>query len=165
MENIIAEQTKIKKAKEKEILISEDYEMYVGFILGQEEYGIDIKLIKEIIRQTEITSVPNVQEFIIGVINLRGEIVPLIDLRKRFKMKEIERDKNMRIIVVEVNGKLVGLLVDRITEVVKITKNQISPPPQMTSSALKEYITGVAKLPNRIVLLIDIARIIKLIKN
>lgn len=143
-----------------ELELDENYIMYVGFKISSEEYGIDIKLIKEIIRNTNITPVPNVSRFVEGVINLRGEVVPLIDLRKKFNMKEIKRGKEARIIVVEVNNKYVGIYVDKVTEVLKIPVSNITPPPQMVGAIEKEFIKNVGKLSGRLILIVDIEKII-----
>jgi purine-binding chemotaxis protein CheW len=101
----------------------------VSFTIGQEEFGLDIQSIQEINRMVEITRVPNSPEFVIGVINLRGKVIPIIDLRKRFGFPPKESDKNTRIIVVELGNMVVGFVVDTVREVIRIPKNITEPPP------------------------------------
>lgn len=141
-------------------VVDEKFDMVVGFNIGQEEYGIDIMLIREIIRNPNVTIVPNAQKYLEGVINLRGDVVPLIDLRKKFNMKSIKRGKSSRTIVVEINDKVVGIVVDKVTEVVKIPEKNIEPPPKMAGAIQKEFIKTVGKLPGRLVIILDMKKII-----
>lgn len=132
----------------------------VSFTIGQEEFGIDIKHIQEINRMVEITRVPNSPEFVSGVINLRGKVIPVIDLRKRFGFPQKESDKNTRIIVVELADIVVGFLVDSVLEVIRIPKNITEPPPSLIAGIGSEFITSVAKLENRLLIILDIERIL-----
>ena len=153
-------------AKVKSLKISsqersdEDVEMYVGFKIGDEEYGIDIMIIKEIIRKVDITIVPNSPEYVEGVANLRGEVIPLLDLRKKFNMKVKKRGKEARTIVVEIEGKSTGISVDKVTQVIKIPQNKINVPPQTATSIRKDFIKNVGRLPGRLILILDIVKII-----
>lgn len=132
----------------------------VSFSLGTEEFGIDILSVQEINRLTGITRVPNAPGYVIGVINLRGKIIPVVDLRKRFGMKQIEATVHSRIIVVEVEERVVGFLVDSVKEVIRIPKNIIEPPPSMVAGISSDYITGIGKLEGRLIVLLELGRIL-----
>jgi purine-binding chemotaxis protein CheW len=128
----------------------------VGFRVGQQSFGVPISVIHEIVRVPEITAVPDSPDFVEGVINLRGKIVPVVDLRKRFGEKAITRTKKNRILVSESEGKLVGLIVDAASEVLKISENEIDPPPQVLEQSELKYVTGLGKLQGRLMILIDL---------
>ena len=132
----------------------------VSFVVENEEFGVDILKVQEIIRTVEITRVPKSPEFVEGVINLRGRIVPVIDLRKRFGISKKERDNETRIIVVELTDKVVGFLVDKVKEVIRVEKIIIEPPPDLTTSVNANYITGVAKLQDRLLILLDLDKVL-----
>ncbi len=139
---------------------TEEILQLVSFTIGQEEFGLDIQCIQEINRIVEITRVPNSPEFVSGVINLRGKVIPVIDLRKRFGFPSKESDKNTRIIVVELADMVVGFVVDTVREVIRIPKNIIEPPPAIVAGIGSEYIYAVAKLENRLLILLDLERIL-----
>jgi purine-binding chemotaxis protein CheW len=128
----------------------------VGFRVGQQSFGVPISVIHEIVRVPEITAVPDSPDFVEGVINLRGKIVPVVDLRKRFGEKTIARHKKNRILVSESEGKLVGLMVDAASEVLKISESEIDPPPQVLEQGELNYVTGLGKLQGRLMILIDL---------
>lgn len=128
----------------------------VGFRVGQQSFGVPISVIHEIVRVPEITAVPDSPDFVEGVINLRGKIVPVVDLRKRFGEKTITRTKTNRILVSESEGKLVGLMVDAASEVLKISESEIDPPPQVLDHGALNYVTGLGKLHGRLMILIDL---------
>ncbi|MDA3860518.1 MAG: chemotaxis protein CheW [Melioribacteraceae bacterium] len=130
----------------------------VGFKIGQEEFGINILAVHEIIKVIDITTVPNASEYIAGVINLRGRIIPIVHLRKRLHMPVIETDKNTRIIVVEINGKTIGFVVDEVLEVLRISTDITEKPPELVASVDSEYITAVAKLEDRLLILLDLEK-------
>jgi purine-binding chemotaxis protein CheW len=132
----------------------------VSFTIAQEEFGLDILKVREINRVVEFTRVPNAPEFISGVINLRGKVIPIVNLRTRFGFPRKESDKNTRIVVVEISGKTVGFIVDAVREVLRISSSVIEPPPPMVAGIGSEYITGVAKLENRLLILLDLERIL-----
>ena len=133
----------------------------VSFMIGQEEFGLEIQCIQEINRMVDITRVPNSPEYVTGVINLRGKVIPIIDLRKRFGFPQKESDKNTRIIVVELGTMVVGFVVDAVREVIRIPKNITEPPPSIVAGIGSEFITAVAKLENRLLILLDIERILR----
>lgn len=131
----------------------------VSFRLGDEEFGINILQVQEINRMLQITSVPNAPEFVDGVVNLRGRIIPVVDLRTRLTMPRKEFDSKSRIIVVELKDQTVGFTVDEVSEVLRISKNITEPPPAMVSGINSDYITAVAKMEDRLLILLDLDRI------
>jgi purine-binding chemotaxis protein CheW len=133
----------------------------VGFRIGNETYGVRIASVKEIVRVPEITSVPNSPDFVEGVINLRGKIIPVMDLRKRFGLQEIQVDKKNRVLVVELENKLVGLIVSSASEVLKLPPSEIEAPGSVFAEGESSYVTGVGKLKGRLVILLDIARLLR----
>jgi len=133
----------------------------VGFRVGTETFGVPITCVHEIVRVPDITSVPDSPEFVEGVINLRGKIVSVVDLRKRFGETQIDPHKKNRVIVVESDGKLVGLIVDAASEVLRIPNTDIEPPPSVLQSSESSYVTGVGKLQNRLIILVDLKRVLQ----
>jgi purine-binding chemotaxis protein CheW len=133
----------------------------VGFRIGRETFGLPIASVREIVRVPEITSVPNAPDYIEGVINLRGRIIPVVDLRKRFGQKTFEPDKKNRIVVVELEGRAIGLLVNSASEVLRIPPSEIEEPHNVFKEGELSYITGVGKLKGRLVILLDLTRILQ----
>ncbi len=132
----------------------------VSFKLGSEEYGVDIAQVQEINRMVSITHVPRAPKFMEGVINLRGQLIPIIDLRTRFEMARAEHTKNTRIVVTEIGTKRVGMVVDSVSEVLRLNTDAIEPAPEMMTGVDTEYIRGVGKIEDRLIILLDLARII-----
>lgn len=132
----------------------------VSFKIGDEEFGVNILQVQEINRLVQITQVPNAPDFIEGVMNLRGKIVPVVNLRKRFGLPHKEYDKNTRVVVVELNGKTVGFIVDSVSEVLRFSKNDVDPTPDLISGIGNEYITGIAKLGDRLLILLDLEKVL-----
>jgi purine-binding chemotaxis protein CheW len=128
----------------------------VTFTLRNEEYAVDILNVQEINRITEITQVPNSPSYVEGVINLRGKVMPVINLRKKFGLEDKERDDTSRIIIMDIKGVTNGLVVDSVSEVLRIPTDIVEPPPPMSSDISSKFIKGVAKLENRLIILIDI---------
>ncbi len=132
----------------------------VGFCLGDEEYGFEIQRVQEINRIVEITRVPRTPDFVMGVINLRGKVIPVINLRERFGLPAKEADKDTRIVVVEIQNKILGIMVDAVSEVLRIPASTIEPPPDIVAGVDAEYIEGIAKLPERLLILLDLDKIL-----
>ena len=132
----------------------------VGFRIGNETYGVRIGSVREIVRVPEITSVPSAPDLIEGVINLRGKIVPVMDLRKRFGQTEIISDKKNRILVVELENKLIGLIVNAASEVLKIPPSEVDSPGSVFAEGESSYVTGVGKLKGRLIILLDISKLL-----
>lgn len=133
----------------------------VGFRIGRETFGVPIDMVHEIVRVPDITAVPDSPEYIEGVINLRGKIVSIVDLRKRFGEKQIIRHKKNRILVVEVESKMVGLIVDAASEVLKMDPAHVEAPPNVFEEGELNYVTGVGKLHDRLIILIDLNKILQ----
>jgi purine-binding chemotaxis protein CheW len=130
----------------------------VTFHLAKEEYGVEIGSVQEIIRATDITPVPGSPQHVRGVINLRGKIIPVVDLRKRFNLQEIEEHDAQRIVVVELGEKRLGMLVDRVSQVIKLSSSIIEEVPEEATTVAESYIKGVGKLDSRLIIILDLNR-------
>ncbi len=138
----------------------EDILQLVSFTLKDEEYAVDILNVQEINRVTEITQVPNAPHYVEGVINLRGKVMPVINLRKKFGIEEKETDDTSRIIIMDIDGVTNGLIVDSVSEVLRIPADTVEPPPQISSGLNSRFIKGIAKFENRLIILIDINKLL-----
>jgi len=126
----------------------------VSFKIGNEEFGLDILKVQEIIRLRDLTRVPNMPDFVDGVINLRGQVIPVIGLRRRFGIETSEADKRTRIVVAEVNGNVLGFVVDEVSEVLRISSDTVEPPPRM-GNVDRKYVQGIGKIQDRLLIVID----------
>ena len=133
----------------------------VGFRIGRESFGVDISAVHEIVRVPDITAVPEAPEYVEGVINLRGKIISVVDLRKRFGQPEIKASKKNRVIVVEHESKPVGLIVDAASEVMRLPAEQIEPTPSVFEDAGLSYVTGLGKLKDRLIILVDLKKVLQ----
>lgn len=140
--------------------IMENEEQVVVCQLAEETYGINIANVREIITMQKITRVPRTPDFIEGIINLRGRILPVIDLRKRFGLAVSEYTRATRIIEVETSGKSVGIIVDGVSEVLRISRDWVEPPSPFIVSVDSEYIRGVAKVDDRLIILLDLDKVL-----
>ncbi len=131
----------------------------VTFEVASEEFAVDILSVHEINRMMDLTRVPQSPPEVEGVINLRGRIIPVLDLRKRFGMPAGNRDEHNRIIVVEVLGRVLGFIVDRVHEVLRIDSSIVEPAPAMVCSIDSDFISGVGKLQDRLIILLDLAKL------
>ena len=131
----------------------------VSFVVGNEEFAVPILAVQEINRMMQITAVPQSPPFVEGVINLRGKIIPVIDLRKRFGMPPAEDSSDARIIVVEVAQRVIGFTVDRVNEVLRIAADIVDPAPQMVVGVDSEFIQGVGKLEDRLLILLSLEKL------
>ncbi|RMF02180.1 MAG: chemotaxis protein CheW [Chloroflexi bacterium] len=134
----------------------------VVFKLGREFYGVEIAAVEGIIKMQAITSVPKSPEFVEGVTNLRGTVLPVVDMRKRFGLPAAEETKETRIIVVEMNGLTVGMVVDAVNEVLRVPVEDIEPPSPMVATVDSAFITGIAKVSDRLIILLDLAKVLTL---
>ena len=132
----------------------------VSFMIQNEEFAIDILFVQEINRMLQITKVPNAPAFVSGVVNLRGRVIPVIDLRTKLGIEVKKHDKNTRIVVVEVKEKTVGFIVDAVKEVLRIPASITEPPPELVTGINSEFIMAVGKLEDRLITLIDIEKIL-----
>ncbi len=137
-----------------------DSSQFLTFTLQNEEFGIEILKVQEIKGFSKITPIPNSPPYVRGVMNLRGTVVPIIDLRARFNMSDKDYDQFTVIIVVNVGSRVVGLVVDTVSDVLNIPTNSIAEPPDLASSFDTTAITGMGKLGERIVMLLDIAKLV-----
>jgi purine-binding chemotaxis protein CheW len=137
----------------------------VSFRIGNEEFGCDILMVQEIIRPTAITPIPNASRAILGMINLRGRIIPIVDLRTQLHISDGELDVNdrrKRILIIEMGGHVTGFVVDSVSEVMKVPVGEIEPAPNLvTSNISAAYISGVIKLLNRLIILLDFQQILR----
>jgi purine-binding chemotaxis protein CheW len=132
----------------------------VSFMLADEEYGVEVLKVREIIRMPTITKMPNVPQHVEGIINLRGKVIPIISMRRRFSLMENENNSQTRIIIMDVCGTLTGFIVDAVSEVIRIHSSEIQPPPSMVMSGGigQEFITGVFNHAERLLIIMDIDR-------
>lgn len=134
-----------------------------SFRLAEEEYAVDIAAVQEIVRMSSITRVPRAPSFVEGVVNLRGKIVPVIDLRRRFGMASTEQTKATRIIIVDVAGKTVGLIVDAVREVLRLDSEAVSATPELVASGIDaSFFKGVGQLGDRLIILLDLQRLLSM---
>jgi purine-binding chemotaxis protein CheW len=133
----------------------------VSFRIGKEHFGVHIHTVQEIVRVPEITAVPEMPVFVDGVINLRGKIVSIIDLGKRLKIQGATRAKASRILIVEVENKIVGLLVDAVNAILSLPPESIEPAPDIVTTVGSEYILGVGKLPDKLIILLSLKNILR----
>jgi purine-binding chemotaxis protein CheW len=148
----------LKTASKPAAAVNDGIRQLVTFHLDGEEFAIDILKVQEIIRMMDMTRIPNTPEFIQGVINLRGKVVPVIGLRQRFALEHREADAQSRIVVVEVAGTVAGLVVDSVSEVLRISEAIVEPPPKLVRMD-RDYISGVGKLQDRLLMLLDVDRL------
>ena len=132
----------------------------VVFDLTDEGYGVDISAVREIICLQEITQVPRTPEFVEGVINLRGKVIPVIDLRKRFGLTVEDESQDNRIVVVDIGGQDIGVIVDAVAEVLRIPANSVEPPASVITTADSDYLLGIAKLDSRLIILLDLRKVL-----
>lgn len=130
-------------------------DMYLTFRLGHEDYGIEIRYVTEIVGMQKITEVPDMPDFVKGVVNLRGQVIPVIDMRLRFHMMQQDYDERTCIVVVNIGGTQVGLVVDTVNEVRNIDEDQVSPPPKAAGAASAQYIQGMGKVGETVVILLE----------
>ncbi|NQT71700.1 MAG: chemotaxis protein CheW [Chloroflexi bacterium] len=139
-----------------------DLEQLVVFSLADESYGVDIGKVSGIERMQEITRIPRTADSIEGVINLRGRVIPIVDLRKVFCLPPSEETKDTRIVVVDINGRLIGCMVDAVTEVFRIPADSVEPPSSVLSGSESNYLLGIAKLEDRMIILLDLDKVLAL---
>jgi purine-binding chemotaxis protein CheW len=133
----------------------------VSFTLGAEEFAVDIGVVQEIVRMPEITKVPRSPAFVEGVVNLRGKIIPVVDLRKRFDLPASEATKSTRIVIVTVGGRTVGMIVDSVSEVLRLSSEAVEATPDMVASGVDaSFLMGIAKLDGRLLILLELEQVL-----
>ncbi|GFO55090.1 chemotaxis protein CheW [Geomonas sp. Red276] len=149
-----AQNLPVKKSETQHELIQ-----LVSFNLGAEEYAVEVLKVREIIRMTGITHIPNTPHYIEGIINLRGQVIPIVSLRKRFSMEFNEVDHHTRIMVMDIGGKLMGFIVDGVSEVIRISSGEIQPPPAMVAGGVdQDFICGVIQHSDHLLLMLQLDR-------
>ena len=133
----------------------------VVFDLATEAYGVDIGAVREIIRMQTITRMPRTPDYVVGVINLRGKVTPVVDLRKRFGLDEGEDGLDKRIIVVDTGERSMGFVVDAVSEVLRIPNASVEPPSSVVMGVDSDYMVGIVKLPDRLISLLDLDRVLE----
>lgn len=149
-----------KQIQEPNATNSEDIVQLVGFVVGEEEYAIPILNIQEIIKPIEFTRVPSVPEYVLGVFNLRGNVIPLIDLRKRFSLSAGKQTSSTRYIVMKEGDNIAGFVIDRLTEAIRINRNRVDPPPE-TLVKDKGMIYGIGKRDQNILTILKVEALLK----
>lgn len=157
MEDVVANKIKDINSSMEE---SRDVEQYVSFLIGSETYGVSVLLVQEIIGMTEITHVPKTLEFVKGVINLRGTVVPVLDMRSKFKMETLEYGSSTIIIIVEVNNRLIGMIVDSVSDVLSIPVKSIQDTPHFSTQIETDYILGIGQSNDDLVIILNVDKII-----
>lgn len=132
----------------------------VVFDLASEHYGVDISDVREIIRMQNITRVPGVTSYVEGIINLRGKVLPVLDLRKRLGLKVADQTEESRIVVIDITDGEAGVIVDAVTEVLRVPNSSIEPPSSMVTQGNSDYLRGIAKLTNRLIILLDLNKLL-----
>jgi purine-binding chemotaxis protein CheW len=132
----------------------------VVFNLANEDYGVDIAAVDGIVKMQAITHVPHTPSFVEGITNLRGEVLPVVDLRRRFGLPQEEATKDTRIVNVEVDGVRVGMVVDAVSEVLRVAEEDIEPPSPIVTTVDSAFIAGIAKVDERLIILLDLARVL-----
>ena len=146
-----------RRKKDSEV---EDLEQYVTFVIGEETYGVEVLKVQEIIGMTRITHVPNTMDFMRGVINLRGSVVPVVDMRIKFNMEEKEYDNFTVILIVEVRERLVGMIVDAVSDVVAIPVNNIQETPHFTTRIETDFIEGIGRIDDQLIIILNVNKIL-----
>lgn len=146
--------------EENTTIVTEELLQLVSFKIGDAEFGVDILRVQEINKMMDLTTVPNTPIFVEGVVNLRGRIIPVLNLRSRLGLEVKEYDSETRIIVVELIDKTIGFIVDEVKEVLRIPKSITEQPPEIVSGVDAEYITAIGKLEDRLLILLDLTKIL-----
>jgi purine-binding chemotaxis protein CheW len=146
--------------KNADLTSTSDERQLVVFQLGAEFYGVEIARVHEIIRLQTVTRVPRAPAFVEGVINLRGKVIPVVDLRRRFGLPTADHTRASRIVVVEIGDQVVGVVVDGVSEVLRVNGATVEPPSPVVAGIDSEYIHGIAKLSDRLVILLDLDRVL-----
>jgi purine-binding chemotaxis protein CheW len=136
-----------------------EYQLVV-FDVGHESFGVDIGSVQEIIRMQPITEVPGASQSVVGIINLRGRIIPIVDLRQRFGLGSEATTQSSRIVVVEVQDSTIGMIVGAVSEVLRIPADQVEPPCSLASTSHSDYVRSIAKIDDRLIILLELDRLL-----
>lgn len=135
-------------------------EQYITFTIGEEDYAISIENVEEIVKVTNLIKVPKSQIYFVGLMDIRGKVVNMIDLSKKIMNKKVGESQMNRAIIVKIDGKSLGIIVDKVSHVVRFAENQIDPPPPSVKGMSSRYIIGVAKKDNRFIIIMDVEKIL-----
>jgi purine-binding chemotaxis protein CheW len=137
-----------------------DMLQFVTFKLAGQKYAMDILKVQEINNLKEITPVPNAPAYVEGAINLRGKVIPVLNLRKKFHMEQKDLSESNKIIIIDIRGTVTGIIVDAVSDVLRVPEDVVEPPPPVSSSVRSEFIRGVAKLPDGLIVVLDMDRLL-----
>ena len=136
---------------------SHELTQLVSFYLDKEEYGVEVLKVREIIRMVNITHMPNTPPYVEGIINLRGKVIPIISMRRKFGLMDMENNSQTRVIIMDVGGELLGFTVDAVSEVIRISANEIQPAPSVVSGGMgQEFIEGIINHADRLLVLLNL---------
>ncbi|MFA5576086.1 MAG: chemotaxis protein CheW [Tissierellaceae bacterium] len=133
---------------------------YVTFTLNREEYGVDIKDVQEITDFQDYTRIPDSPRFLLGMVNIRGTITPIIDLKERFNLPRADLDKARRIIIINLGDKQIGFLIDDASRVLRLKDDQIDRPPEVISKNIRDYVVGIGKVDEKLILILDLEKVL-----
>lgn len=150
----------LSKFNKEEKTVQKEEKQYIVFVVNEKQFGVNVEQAKEIINDTELTFIPNSPDFVQGVINLRGEIIPIIDLKKRLGLEAETNNKEEKIIVVELEDTMIGMKVDDVKEMIRLTVDEIADPPEIVRGINKDYLSGVGKLKEKLLILLDLNRVL-----
>ena len=152
--------TAVVERDEQRVVSDEDDKQYLTFLIGDEYYGVNILKVQEIKGYTDVTRIPNTPDYIKGVLNLRGTIVPIVNLRMKFGMEQIDNTAITVIIVVMVQGRVMGMIVDTVSDVLTLSAKEVKPPPSFGTKVDTSFIDGIGTSEERLVTLLDIDRVL-----
>lgn len=156
----ITENEAVAAEEEMTAIKIEEFLQFVTFEMEGEEFAVDVLRVQEIIRPAEVTDLPHCPDFLDGLINLRGKVILIINLRKRFNYPQVEPKSENRVIVVDIDGEIIGLYVDEVSEILRISPDVVEPIPVVENKTEKEYLSGMAQIDDRIVVIIDVDKIL-----
>ncbi len=161
IEEAVKQDVQTESEREQAPVFQEKEYEFLAFVVSGEEYGVDIMMIKEIIRPVGVTYVPRVPDYVKGIISLRGTVVPIFDMTKRLGLKAWEPGKKSRIVVISLGANLVGFWADSVTEVMKLKESSIEPPPPTLPEGPAQYISGVGHFKGRMIIILDVDKVLK----
>ncbi|MBN1875168.1 MAG: purine-binding chemotaxis protein CheW [Anaerolineae bacterium] len=159
-QEVISPIARARSAKSQDRAVAVREKQLVIFRVSDEFYGVDIAVVQEVIKLQRITAVPRAPDFIEGLINLRGTVLPVIDLRRRFGLPEQPPTKETRIVIAEIKEMSIGVLVDAVTEVLRVPESEIEPPSPLSVTMDSAFIFGIAKIPPRLIALLDLNKVL-----
>lgn len=163
--SLASEESYLQALQGSVVEIDQTIVRWLSFALAKEEYAVNIEQVKEIIKPRAITDIPRVPDYLLGVISLRGIVIPVVDLRRRLKLGSVGSEDRNRIIVCEQQGRIAGLLVDSITQVVHVREADIEPPPAILSGLDRDMVEGVGRIQGQMIILLDLVQVLDMEMN